>query len=223
MVYAAVLDSNQKVEDMNTKLTLISIASITLAVGVSLQPAFAGRGARFDFAPNYYRLEQSSPPPVSYHPTSHAVRSGHVPSSKDILGIDPGSLPVAPVVNTQTQARLTQVTNTHYKEAFGAPVNAPVMAALPATALNLPKASEKALSANKAVSAKLMNKKGSGNVYGKLLRKNHTSGNSAQALALGPAASYGKNFGYEPGSVTPATYGNGMNVNTAVSGRLLHH
>jgi hypothetical protein len=184
---------------MNTKLTIISIASVTLAVGVSLQPAFAGRGARFDFAPNYYRLEQSSPPPVSYHPSAHSVRSGHVPSS-------------------QTQVQLTQ-TPTHYKESFGAPVNAPVMAALPATALSLPKASEKALSANKAVSAKLVNRQ----VSGKLLRKNHVAGSSAQALALGPAASYGKNFGYEPGSVTPATYGNGVNVNTAVSGRLIHH
>ncbi len=206
----------------NTKVKILSLASIAIAVGVSLQPASAQqRGARFNFAPNYFRLEQSSPPPVSYHPTAHSVRNGHVPSSKDILGIDPGSLPVAPapVVNQQTQIQLTQSSPTpHYKESFGAPANAPVMAALPATALNLPKAKDKALSVNKAVSAHLMNKK----VSGKLLKK-HVAGNSAQALALGPAASYGKNFGYEPGSVSPATYGNGAAVNTAVSGRLLHH
>jgi hypothetical protein len=203
----------------NTKPIFLALASLSIAVGLSIQPASAQQrsSARFNFAPNYYRLEQASVPVVSYHPVSHSVRNGHVPNSKSILGIDPGSLPIAPQVQTQTQATLTQATPTHYKESFGAPANAPVMAALPATALNLPKAGDKALSVNKAVSAKLMNKK----VAGKVLKK-HVAGNSGQALALGPAASYGKNFGYEAGPTTPTAYGNGMSVNTAVSGRLLH-
>ena len=180
----------------NTKSILLSLASVTIATGISLQPASAQHkgGARFNFAPNYYRIEQANVPVVSSHPVSHSVKNGHVPSSKSILGIDPGSLPVAPHVQTQTQAQLTQVTptqvtNTHYKESFGAPGNAPTIAALPATALNLPKAADKALSVNKAVSAHLMNKK----VSGKVLRK-HVAGNSGKALALGPAASYGKKF-----------------------------
>ena len=88
-----------------------------------------------------------------------------------------------------------------------------------ADALGLPKAKDKALAANKLVAARSVNTK----VAGKLLKKNHLAGNSGHALALGPAASYGKNFGYEPGSVTPGTYGNGATVNTAVSGKLLHH
>ena len=205
----------------NTKTIFLSLASLSIAIGISLQPASAQQrgGARFNFAPNYYRLEQANVPEVSYHPVSHTVKNGHVPNSQSILGIDPKLLPVAPQLQTQTQtqAKLTQVTPTHYKESFGAPVNAPVMAALPATALNLPKAGDKALSVNKAVSAKLMNKK----VAAKIIKK-HIAGNSGQALALGPAASYGKNFGYEAGPTMPSAYGNGMNVNTAVSGRLLH-
>lgn len=204
----------------NTKSILLSIASVTIATGISLQPASAQNrgGARFNFAPNYYRIEQANLPVVSSHPVSHSVKNGHVPSSKSILGIDPGSLPVAPRTQTQTQAQLTQATpTTHYKESFGAPANAPTIAALPATALNLPKAADKALSVNKAVSAHLMNKK----VSGKVLKK-HVAGNSGKALALGPAASYGKGFGFEAGPTMPSAYGDGTSVNTAVSGRLLH-
>ena len=222
---------------MNTKLTLLSIASITFMAGVSLQPASAQNraGARFNFAPNIWRMEDSSIPEGYCHPRApigHAVQSGHVPSSKDILGLDPGSLPVVtPSVQTQTRAAVRQVTPTHYQETFGAPTNAPVMAALPKTAtplsLRLPKEKEgdKALSANKAVSGKLMhaNKNNLFNtrLAGKLLRKNHAAGQSGQTLALKPT-SYGKNFGYEPGPVMPSSYGNGMNVKTAVSGTLLH-
>jgi hypothetical protein len=204
----------------NTKSILLSIASLSIAIGISLQPASAQQrsGARFNFAPNYYRLEQAAVPEVSSHPVSHSVRNGHVPSSTSILGLDPASLPVAPHIQTQTQATLTQATPTHYKESFGAPANAPVMAALPATALHLPKAGDKALSINKAVSGKLINKK----VAGKIIKK-HIAGNSGQALALGPTASYGKNFGYQAGPTTPSAYGNGSTVNTAVSGKLLQH
>jgi hypothetical protein len=205
----------------NTKSIFLSLASTSLVIGLSVQPASAqqqGHSARFNFAPNYYRLEQANVPTVSYHPTPHSVRNGHVPSSKSILGLDPALLPSVPHIQTQTQATLTQATPTHYKESFGAPANAPVMAALPATALNLPKSNDKALSVNKAVSAHLMNKK----VAGRLIKK-HVAGNSGQALALGQAASYGKNFGYESGPTNPSAYGNGYSVDTAVSGRLLHH
>lgn len=220
-VYVTVLCSKVGVTIMytnkNTKSIFLTITSLTAVMAMSLQPALAQRGgARFNFAPNYYRLEQSRVPEVAYHPVTHSVKNGHVPSSKSILGLDPGSLPVQPKIQTQTQAKLTQVTPTHYKESFGAPANAPVMAALPANALKLPKAADKAISANKAVSAHLVHK----NVAGKLLKK-HTAGNSARALALGPAASYGKNFGYQAGPTMPSAYGNGTNIRTAVSGRLL--
>jgi hypothetical protein len=59
-------------------------------------------------------------------------------------------------------------------------------------------------------------------VAGKLLKKNHLAGASGQALALKPTASYGKNFGYEPGPTVPVASGDGTTVKTDVSGKLLH-
>jgi len=216
----------------NTKLTL-SITAISLLLAASVPSAYAQqRSARFNFAPNIYPLENTRVPDSYYLPSaSHAVKSGHVPSSKDILGIDPASLPAAPApaaVVSQPQAQLTQATPIHYQESFGAPNNTPALAALPKTLvpLSLPKAGEKPYSANKAVSGKLLNAKHNRyigtKVAGKLLKKNHLAGASGQALALKPAASYGKNFGYEPGAFVPTASGDGTTVKTDVSGKLLH-
>ncbi len=218
--------------NINTKLTL-SITSISLLLAMSVPSASAQQrgGARFNFAPNVYRLEDTRVPDSALlPPDSHSVRSGHVPSSKDILGIDPGSLPVAqaPAAVSPPQVQLMQATPAHYQESFGAPNNVPALAALPKTLtpLSTPKVGEKPYSANKAVSAKLMHAKNNRyigtKVAGKLLKQNHIAGQSGQALAMKPAASYGKNFGYEPGAFVPTASGDGMNVRTAVSGTLLH-
>ena len=217
----------------NTKLTL-SIASLSLLLAANA-PAYAQQrgGARFNFAPNVYRMEDTHVPDAYLQqPAAHSVKSGHVPSSKDILGFDPGSLPAAPTpaaVYTHTQAQLTQATPAHYQESFGAPNNTPALAALPKTLapFSLPKAGDKSYSAGRAVSAKLLkaknNRYAGTKVAGKLLKKNHIAGQSGQMLALKPAASYGKNYGYEPGAFVPsASTGDGMTVKTAVSGTLLH-
>jgi hypothetical protein len=149
-----------------------------------------------------------------------------VPSSKDILGIDPGSLPAVPSV-AQTQAKLMQTAPVHYQEKFGAPNNVPALAALPKTLapLSAPKAGEKPYSAGKEVSGKLMHAKNNRyigtKVAGKLLRKNHASGQSGQALALKPA-SYANNFGYEPGPMVPMASGDGMSIKKDVTGKLLN-
>ncbi len=97
----------------NTKSIFLTLASLSIAIGVSLQPASAQQrgGARFNFAPNYYRLETSAVPEVTAHPISHSVRSGHVPNSKSILGIDPGSLPVAPA-SSNTNSRYINASHT---------------------------------------------------------------------------------------------------------------
>jgi hypothetical protein len=219
---------------INSKLTL-SITSISLLLAANMPSAYAQQrgGARFNFAPQIYPLEQTRVPDSYFQPGApHAVRSGHVPSSKDILGIDPGSLPVAPVPApapasiAQRQPNLMQATPAHYQESFGVPNNVPALAALPKTLapLSLPRAAEKPYSANKAVSAKLMHAKNnrymSANVKGKLLKKNHAAGQSGQALALKPA-SYANNFGYEPGPTVPVASGDGMTVKADVSGKLL--
>jgi len=206
-------------------LTTVSCAMISL-------PAFADRkGARFSFAPNIYPVEQSQIPEVSVSPRSahHAVKAGQVPTGKDILGIDPNSLPKVPSAEeiAETQAKLMR---SHYQDSFGTPNNMPALAALPKTLapMSLPssKPTAKPSSARRDVHGKLLNRKNSNrigtDVRGKLLKKNGAAGQSARALALKPA-SYGKDFGYAPGSFTPSSSGDGMSVKTGVYGTLLHH
>jgi len=227
------MKNNMMNTNIKTTLTL-SIASISLMLAYTVPAAHAQQrgGARFNFAPNIYPMEQARVPEMSYHPEAHSVRSGHVPSSKDILGIDPGSLPAAPVQAptsvAQTQARLSTTPPTHYQDSFGSPNNVPALAALPKTLAPLtavPKAGEKQYSANKAVSAKLMHSKDNHyigtKVAGRLLKRNHAAGQFGQALALKPA-SYANNFGYEPGPMVPMSSGDGMTVRQNVTGTLIH-
>ena len=211
-------------KNMNNKYIKITI-SLTCLLVANLPSAYAQQrgGARFNFAPNYYRIEQASVPDGYAQPgPAHAVKSGHVPSSKDILGLDPGSLPVAPVAPpTIRQPQLTQATPVHYQESFGSPNNVPALAALP-KALTPMTPRAKVLASDKQVSAKLMHSKNNRYIAtkatGKLLKKH---GQSGQALSLKPA-SYGNGFGYQPGGYMPSAVGDGTNANTSVYGKLLH-
>src|SRR5437868_5293699 len=88
----------------------IHLALVTVIAATSSLPAFAGegRGARFDFAPNHWKVEESRLPVDNYVEPAHSVRQGSVP--KNLLGLDPTMLakPVqqTPMPNPTVAARM---------------------------------------------------------------------------------------------------------------------
>jgi hypothetical protein len=215
---------------MNTNLRFLPLLTIAAAATVCLAPMSANaKGARFDFAPNIYKIEQSRLP-SDYGAVPHSVRTGSVPHSSSFLGVDPQLLatpPVAPVA--QAIPRVSGFTtavpmNASFKNAFGSPITKPVMAVLPKTAtpLSLPQ------SATKQVAAKLVSAKtpvGNKNLHGTLLSKprRNVIPSTATALALSgkKIEGYGNNVGYTPGAYLPTASGSGLNIQADVSGRVL--
>lgn len=197
------------------KVRLTALSTILIAsTSASLSPALAERGhsARFDFAPNYYKLEATDMP--KDRNASHPVRSqleGKVPSGSGFLGVDPELLarPIAPITSTSIAMRAPAVPMTSsFKAAFGNPAQQ-VSPAKP-IAGKLPPVKEPI--ASKQVS-------------GKLLSHKRATGQSVKpALALAkPPESYGKNFGYIPGLYLPTKSSSGWSARADVSGKLLTH
>jgi hypothetical protein len=223
---------------MKVRLAALSIALVASA-STSFCPAFAGPqegGMRFKYAPNVFPLEQPRIPQNEVSMGGRAVHpamEGKVPHGPSFLGVDPNFLRPAPrpapVTSTQVAKlpSIAPVSIQHpFSPNFGAP-SAPPQAALPkqlpsfGTPSALPQSSS-----TKAVAGKLMPHKSqptlaSKSLNGKLLPRKHAIGQPASALALKPIESYGKNFGYTPGSYLPVSSGNHMNSKSDVYGKLL--
>lgn len=213
---------------MTSKLILLSIIAAA-ATAASLAPsahAQEKRGARFSFAPNYFKTEQ---PRVPNDYAAPSVKAGAVPrSSNFLLGGDPEVLrrpPAPPATHVAAVPAAPQVTgrafvpNTNFHPSFGQPIQAlqagvplpmaqsapqaaaPVRAAAPQAKAPVHKVAKSAPSRHHVARA----------VTGKLKTPIHPTGQAASP------ATYG-NIGYIPGGHLPARSGYGTSVKTDVHG-----
>lgn len=215
-----------------THITLIALTACAATLPVSAQEG--GRGARFNFAPNVYKVESSRVPTDYNSQPVHSVRDGAVPKG-NLLGLDPQILakpapqPAAqPVVAARPAATTVtpqwSVPKTSFNPAFGKPGDlthqplASLPAPVPQQAVAGPLIPVKpAATTHAPVARHHVNTA----VNGRLMRQPHTAAPAA-ALASPAVASYGKNFGYVPGPFLPNEATGGMSAQAEVRGRVIH-
>lgn len=210
-------------------VSLIAITALSAFQSASAQEGAPTRGARFNYAPNVYKVESANLPKGygQFATPTHNVRAGGVPS-KSLLGLDPAMLqkpmPIPqPVVAARPAA--TSVTSqvsvpkTWFNPMFGTPNTvAQLPSPMPQQAVAMPIAparpqhavTRSAPVANHAVRTGL-----SGRVR---LPKRH---NVTPLMASPAVASYGKNFGYVPGPLLPSNSG-GASATSSVSGKIMY-
>lgn len=223
----------------------LSLVVIALAAS-SMQSASAqenARGARFNYAPNTWKAESSRVPKGygEFADPQHNVHQGSVPTS-DMLGLDKDLLskPVpampAPMPQPQVAARPTTTavtpawsvpkTNANFSPSFGKPqslVAQSIPAAMPAPHPAIAKPAVlspvKPASVASAPAAKQHHQASvhtNAGVHGHLLPPHIVA-----PIAATPAvASYGKNFGYVPGTLMPTVKG-GSSAESKVTGKLM--
>lgn len=225
---------------MKVRLAALSITLVASA-NISSQSVHAeGRGARFTYAPNIFKLEQPRMPKeeISAGAPSRPAFDGKVPRGSSFLGVDPGFLTKPaprPVLATPATTR-TQVAmrpsvaptsiRSPFSPNFGEPT-APPAAAHPGMLPNFGSPAgmhPNANSSNKAVSGKLLPHQSlaaNRSVSGRLLHRRHAPGQSANpALALKPIETYGNQF-FTPGRCLPISGGSGMTTQSNVFGQIL--
>lgn len=221
---------------MNSKITTINIVYSLTILGLALaQPALAKEGgARFTFAPTVYKLEEA--PEIPKGSPAHIVKNGNVPHDTNFLGLNPTMLAKrpAPVVVPTPQVAPTQdatpaltqnnvqgtLSKTPVSPMFGTPgVLKVAQAHVPTGASAIAKAIP-STHASKSHSGLNADK----SVHGVITSHHHkpvASPNGLVAKSGGGLDSYGKDFGYVPGSYTPSTSSGGMSTDTNVTGRLI--
>lgn len=198
-----------KKTNMNIKIFAISALALS-AMLVTVNPANAQRkSARFDFAPQYYKLEESKVPQMN-----HSVQNGSVPQGAKFLGLDPSQL-AKPKSQEQVAARPmfspVAAPKIQFNSAFGQPA-IPAAEVKPVTA--------KALCKPRTAQARpLVARHGhhATSVNGKLLKRKAPSALDAPAQL----ASYDKNVGYAPGTYLPTTASDGYQRQADVHGKVL--
>lgn len=223
---------------MNAKFAILSTTIAIIAASSTVQSAEA-QGARFKYAPNIYKMEESRMPAGYGQPAAspHSVTHGSAPKGMSALGLDPTMLAarpaprpaprVAPIAATTVAASpswtnavpfLNPFAPVANKGQFGQPLNPnvpPVVASLPPQAAKAqPKSIAPASSTN--LSGKINPRRASTAVAARLAKP-------ARALAArqgAPIQSYGNNNFYSAGSTAPT--GSGFSTNTNVSGRILY-
>lgn len=213
------------------KISFLSLAILAVAATgtlsaqeVSAQEGGQRPGARFQYAPNVFRMEQPRLPKGYGAPEASSIRSGSVPSS-NMLGLDPQVLQrpqpqvaARPAANhVAGQAFIPKaVPQVAFNPAFGSAFPAqpmPAMAAPAAQAMARAAAPAKAPVAARSAGRRHSVSTG---VRGKLKTPIH---HSTPAMA----ATYGPGFGYTQGGHLPSQSGGSMSTNTAVSGRFLNN
>ncbi|MBX9879091.1 MAG: hypothetical protein K2Y22_11590 [Candidatus Obscuribacterales bacterium] len=194
--------------NMNIKYFAMSALALT-AMLIAVNPANAQQraGARFSFAPNYYKTEEPKVPQMS-----HAVQSGSVPKGANFLGLDPSMLE-KPKSREQVAARpaFTTVTpKVEFNSAFGQP-------AIPPAEVKpmMAQAKSKPLTARPIIAHRGHH---TTSVNAKLMRKKAPSALDATPAQL---ASYDKNVGYAPGTYLPTSASDGYQRNADVHGKVL--
>lgn len=224
---------------MKVRLAALSITLVASANISSPAVHAEGRGARFTYAPNIFKLEQPRMPKeeISAGAPSRPAFDGKVPRGPSFLGVDPGFLTKPaprPMPTTRTQVAMRPSpapTNIRspFSPNFGEPT-APPAAAHPGMLPNFgspaglhPNANS-SNKANKDVSGKLVPHQSlaaNRSVNGRLFNRRHASGQSANpALALKPIETYGNQF-FTPGHCLPISGGSGMTTQSNVFGRVL--
>lgn len=191
---------------------ILSAIAVTAFVITPAKAADAGT-ARFNFAPHYWKQEEAKVPAVE-----HNVQQGSVPVSSKFLGLDPKMLAKPQVVVPTVAAKpvFTQVTPQmlplRFNAAFGKPAE-PTVASAPAQAhqVKLPQHGSHAI-AHRGIHA-------SEQVAAKLVKR--AQDKAMVANAGNRVESYGKNFGYVPGTYVPTSTGEGMSTQADVHGKLL--
>lgn len=224
---------------MNVKFAILSTVAI-IAASSTVQAAEA-QGARFKYAPNVYKVEESRLPAGYGQPVAnpHSVRHGSVPSGRSMLGLDPTMLAarppvsrgprVAPIAQTQLSGipsftsvvpMLNPFAPVANKGQFGQPLgSAPVVASLPPQAIKPQVAQSKPtapVTANSNVNARVRVPSNSNSLRGRMAKP-------ARALAArqgSPIQTYENNNFYQPGSTVPT--GSGYTTTTSVGGRILY-
>ncbi len=229
---------------MNAKFAILSTTIAIIAASSTVLPAQAqhrDRGARFDFAPQIYKLEESKVPPGygAPPPSNHSVKHASMPSRSSLLGIDPAMLAaarpvqrgprVAPIAATTVAASpswtnavpfLNPFAPVANKGQFGQPLNPnvpPVVASLPPQAS---KAQPRTIapSSNTSLSGKINPRRSSTAVAARRVPR----ANALAAKQGAPIQSYGNNFGYTAGSTAPVGSGASTSVTGNVYGRVLY-
>ena len=226
---------------MKINLTALAITALVSAAFASIQPASAeGRGARFDFAPTTYRLEESRRPKGYGLGQAHNVRNGSVPAGSNFLGLSPNMLTPAPKPQVQPQMQVaatpsftpvtpqTAVPKANFNTAFGKPAGQPqlpVVASAPVAQPPLPQVAtaqslQPVTPAHKAA-AKRPVLQTSRSVSGKLRRPAAQHAPAAMVATAGQGIdSYGKGVGYVPGAYLPSV---GMTTRADVYGTLVRN
>ncbi len=218
---------------MNVKFAILSTIAI-IAASSTVQSAEA-QGARFKYAPNVFKMEESRLPPGYGQPapSNHSVTHGSMPKGTSLLGFDPKMLAprpqqiargprVAPIAQTQLSGipsfttavpMLNPFAPVANKGQFGQPLgSSPVVASLPPQA-RPQVAQAKPLapaSANSNVQGILKRRPTNNNLRGRMVPP-------ARALAAkqgSPIQSYGNNNFYQSGPTAPT----GSSVTTSATG-----
>lgn len=222
---------------MNVKTAIFSTTIAIIAASSAIQSADA-QGARFKYAPNVYKIEESRLPagygqPAAAAHNPHSVTHGSMPKGNSLLGIDPTMLAarpkpaprVAPIAQTQLSGipsftnvvpMLNPFAPVANKGQFGQPLNVPpVVASLPPQAAKPQTSKPPAPAASSNVSGKLRTPaRANTAVAGRMVKPR------ALAAKQGPAIqSYGNNNFYSVGSTAPT--GGGTSTSTSVNGRIL--
>lgn len=193
-------------KQMNIKYFAMSALALS-AILLSVNPANAqGKSARFDFAPQYYKLEEPKVPTMT-----HSVQHGSVPKGSNYLGIDPSMLPKKAQEQVAARPAFTTVTpKIEFNSAFGQP-------AIPPAEVKpmMAQAKSKPLTARPVIAHRGHH---TTSVNAKLMKKKAPSALDATPAQL---ASYDKNVGYAPGTYLPTTASDGYQRNANVHGKIL--
>lgn len=210
------------------KIRFLSLAILAIAATgtLSAQEVSAQEGqrpgARFQFAPQVYRMEQPRMPKGYGAAPAPSVAAGSVPSSS-MLGLDPSVLQrpqpqvaARPAANhVAGQAFIPKaVPQVAFNPAFGsaAPIQPPMQSpAMAAPAQPMARAAAPKAAARPAGHRPIRTTSA---VSGKIRKPVH---HSTPAMV----ASYGPGFGYTPGGHLPSQSGGSVSARTSVSGQVL--
>lgn len=207
------------------KVSNFLISIVTIAAGVAIASPANAQGARFNFAPQKFRMDEGGVPKSNhYSGPVGTVSRGNVPKM-NYLGVDPAILRrPAPQIAAQPQPMTNVFPNlipqqpAAFNNAFGKPMQPQSASATPNAMTVPPLPAAKSMSKPQLRSAE--------HVQGRLRTpvKPRYIARSANAGSLSkPVASYGNNFGYVPGNTAPASSGASTSVSSSVNGRVVGH
>lgn len=214
-----------KIKLLLSVMSLFAVASISLP-SAQAQEAGSAPSQRWQFAPNYYKVEEATGPKhhyASYQPATRTVRTGSVPRGSAFLGINPEVLKPRPAAPAPIQQPVVtaQLQPANFNNAFGKPMTAAAnpmpLTANPAAAMAPTKP---VTTPHIAQSSPRHSSSNSRNVAGRVLRRP----TAASMMSAPRALSYGQGNGYQQGiNIPSANSGTGFGSSATVSGVIRGH